>query len=223
MSSPAEIEARFVLQREEFIKARRLAVRNLPRQVKWAGWVQCGLLLALMLTGLAYRPSGELPPVSLVVVVLVWLVFLTGQITQRAIVNLQFARMVGAEIWYKFDEMGFRCGMPNSEGRLDWPGIANVIETDTLFVIVEFGILFYTIPKRAFAADEVSSLQQLLAERVRAYSRERETKRCTSSRPCSLQASPGAANNTDRVSDGLVGWRAFPESGTRLPPVQHYR
>jgi hypothetical protein len=177
MSSPAGIEARFVLQREEFVKARRFAVRNLPKEIRWAGWVQCGLLFALILTALAYRPGGELPPVSRAVAILVCLVFFTGLLAQQAVANLQFARMEGAEIWYRFDEIGFRCGMPNSEGRLDWPGIANVIETDTLFIIVESGILFYTIPKRAFAADGVSSLQQLLAGKVRAYSHERETKR----------------------------------------------
>jgi len=161
------ISTHFVLQRDEFVKAKRLAVRNLPTKIKWAGWAQCGLLFALMLTGVAFRPGGELQPVSLIVVVLVWLVFFTGQIAQRAGVNLQFARMQGTEIWYEFDERGFRCGMPNAESRLDWPGIASVIETDMLFVVVvESGVLFYTIPKRALSADDISSLQQLLAKRV---------------------------------------------------------
>src|SRR5450756_1416714 len=71
MPSQGVVETHFVLQRDEFVKARKLAVRNLPKKVKWGGWAQCGLLFVLMLTGLAYRPSGELQPVSLVVVVLV--------------------------------------------------------------------------------------------------------------------------------------------------------
>jgi hypothetical protein len=56
------ISARFVLQRDEFVKAYRLALRNLPIEIRWAAWAQCGLLLALMLTGLAYRPDGVLGP-----------------------------------------------------------------------------------------------------------------------------------------------------------------
>ena len=167
--SQIEVETRFVLQRDEFVKAHRLAVRNLSKEIRWAGRVQFGLLFALWLMGLAYRPGGELSPVSLVVVLLVTLVFVSSLIAQRATTNLQFARMAGTEIWYKFDETGFRCGMPNGESRVDWPGISNVIETDTLFVIMETGVLFCTIPKRAFAADAVSSLQQLMTEKVPAY------------------------------------------------------
>ncbi len=131
----------------------------------------------LNVDGTGIQARREMQPVSLIIMVLVWLVFFTGQITQRAIVNRQFARMEGVEIWYKFDETGFRCGMPNAGSRLDGPGIATVIESDTLFVIVESGILFYTIPKRALEADEVSSLQQLLTEKVRAYDQKHETKR----------------------------------------------
>jgi hypothetical protein len=45
-------------------------------------------LIALMLTGVAFMPGGELQPVSLVILILVWLVFLTSQITQRAGIEL---------------------------------------------------------------------------------------------------------------------------------------
>jgi hypothetical protein len=102
-----------------------------------------------MLTGLAYRPEGELAPVSLIIIVLVWLVFVTGRIGQRALTSVQFARMIGVEIWYEFDPTGVRCGMPNSDTRSDWSGFAKVIETDSLFVLLSSGITFYTIPKRA--------------------------------------------------------------------------
>src|ERR1700680_2895114 len=34
------ISARFVLQRDEFVKAYRLALRNLPTKIRWAGWAQ---------------------------------------------------------------------------------------------------------------------------------------------------------------------------------------
>lgn len=171
------VETRFVLQREEFVKGRRVAVRELPKSVRWAAWVQCGLLLALMLTGLVYRPDGGLVPLSLIIVVLAWLVFFTGQITQKAIVNLQFARMQGAEIWYKFDETGFGCGMPNAEARLEWPIIVAAIETDSLFVILESGIVFYTIPKRALAEGHVASLQAFLTANIRRYIHQHDTKR----------------------------------------------
>ncbi len=155
-----------MLRRDEFVKGHRLAVRNLPKKIRWTGWAQFGLLFGLTLTGVAYRPGGELSPVSLIIVLLVSLLFFLSQISQRATVNLQFARMLATEVWYKFDETGFRCGMPNAESRMDWPGIAKIIETDTLFVIVESGVLFHTIPKRAIAADEVSSLRQLMTEKV---------------------------------------------------------
>jgi hypothetical protein len=130
-----------------------------------------------MLTGLAYRPDGELVPVSLIIVVLVWLVLFTGQATQRAIVDLQFARMQGADIWYKFDEAGFRCGMPNAEARLEWPRIVAAIETATQFIILESGIVFYTVPKRSLAEGDVISLQKLLTANIHPYIQQHDTKR----------------------------------------------
>ncbi len=162
------INTHFVLERDEFGKASRFVLRNLPPKIKWAGYVQCGLLIALMLTGAAFRPGGKLQPVSLVILILVWLVFLTGQIAHRAGADLRFAPMAGREIWYEFDETGLRCGLPNAESRLNWPAISSFIETDALFVVVESGVLYYTIPKRALAADDVSSLRQLLMEKVSA-------------------------------------------------------
>jgi hypothetical protein len=81
------INTHFVLERDEFRKASTLVLRNLPRKIKWAGYVQCGLLVALMLTGVAFRPGGELQPVSLGILILVWLVFVTGRIAHRAIKN----------------------------------------------------------------------------------------------------------------------------------------
>jgi hypothetical protein len=164
--SQIEVETRFVLQRDEFVKAHTVAVRNLSKEIRWAGRAQFALLFALWVMGLAYRPGGELSPVSLVIVLLVTLVFSNSVIAQRATINLQFARMAGTEIWYRFDEMGFRSGMPNGESRVAWPGISKVIETDTLFVIMESGVLFHTVPKRAFAADGLRSLQQLVTEKV---------------------------------------------------------
>jgi hypothetical protein len=160
------IKTQFVLERDEFNKASRLAVRNLPPKIKWAGYVQYGLLLVLMLTGIAFRPGNEMQPVSLVILILVWLVFLTSQIAQRAWTELRFSQMRGKEIWYEFDETGFGVGLANAESHLKWPAISNFNETDTLFVVMESGVLFYTIPKRALAADDASSLRQLLVEKV---------------------------------------------------------
>jgi hypothetical protein len=141
---------------------------NCP-EIKWAGYVQYGLLIALILTGVAFRPGGEMQPVSLVILILVWLVLLTGQISHRAEIELRFAPMEGKEIWYQFDETGFRCGLANAESHLNWPAISSFIETDALFVIVESGVLYYTIPKRALATDDVSSLRQLLVEKAPAH------------------------------------------------------
>ncbi len=75
--------------------------------------------------------------------------------------------MAGKEIWYEFDETGFHCGLANAESHLKWPAISSSNETDSLFFVIESGILFYTIPKRALAADDIGSLRQLLAEKVR--------------------------------------------------------
>jgi len=140
-------------------------LRNLPPKIKWAGYVQAALLIALMLTAIAFRPGGEMQPVSLIILLLVWLVILTARIAQRAMTELQFASMEGKEIWYEIDGAGFGCGLANAESHLNWPAISSFIETDALSVIVESGIRFYTIPKRALPA-EASSLRQLLAEKV---------------------------------------------------------
>lgn len=159
------ISARFVLQRDEFVKAYRLALRNLPIKIKWAAWAQCGLARSdADRTGVSSRRGTG--PVSLLVLVLVWLVFVTGRIAQRALTNVQFSRMIGVEIWYEFDPTSVRCGMPNSDSRSDWSEFAKVIETDSLFVLLSSGITFYTIPKRALASDEISSLQRLFAGKV---------------------------------------------------------
>jgi hypothetical protein len=104
-------------------------------------------------------------PVSLVILILVWLIFVTIQISQRAFTEVRFRQMEGKEIWYEFDENGFRCGLPNAEGQYNWPAISSSVETDALFV-VQAGLLFYTIPKRALAADQVISLRQLLLQKV---------------------------------------------------------
>jgi hypothetical protein len=155
-------------QRDEFKKALKLVHRNLPPKIKWAGYIQFGLLITMMLTAIAYRPGGEMQPVSLVIFILVWLVFLTGLIAHRAGVELQFAPMEGKEIWYEIDDTGFRCGLANAESHLNWLAISDSIETDTLLILVYSGVLFYTVPKRALAAADASSLRELLAERVHA-------------------------------------------------------
>jgi hypothetical protein len=160
------INTHFVLERDEFGKASRFVLRTLPAKVRWAGYVQTGLLFALMLTGAAFRPGGKLQPVSLVILVLVWLMALAAQIAHRAGTELRFAPMAGREIRYEFDETGFRCGLPNSESRLNWPAISSFIETDALFVVVESGVLYYTVPKRTLAADDCHALRRLLVEKV---------------------------------------------------------
>lgn len=78
------INTRFVLERDEFNKGSRLALQNLPPKIKWAGYVQSGLLVVLMLTGLAYRPGNEMQPVSLAIFILAWLVLITNLIAHGA-------------------------------------------------------------------------------------------------------------------------------------------
>jgi len=160
------INAKFVLQRDEFVKASGLASRKLPKQIKWAGWVQLGLLCALMLVAVTYRPDGELQPISEIFFVLVWLVLLTSSFARRAMATFQFAPMAGVEIWYEFSDSGFRCGMPNSDSRLDWQAIRDTIETDRLFVLLTHGSLVYTVPKRSLTPEDAGSLHQLLMEKV---------------------------------------------------------
>ena len=159
------IQTAFVLQRDEFTKAYRLVLRNLPLKIRMVGWVQFALLIALIVLSVAYRPDDKLQPISLVVLIGVWLVFLTGQITSRAIISLQFNRMAGKEIWYEFDEMGFKDRMPESESRLSWAAITTFLETDALLVLSS-GLLFYTIPKRVLSSDDIASLRQLLTEKL---------------------------------------------------------
>lgn len=154
------------MEREEFNKASKVALRKLPPKIKWAGYVQCGLLIALMLTAIAFRPGGEMQPVSLVILLLVWLVLLTGRIAHKAGEELRFARMEGNEIWYEIEDTGFSCGLANAESHLNWLAISSFIETDALFVLVHSGVLFYTIPKRALAAADASSLHELLVRQV---------------------------------------------------------
>ena len=163
MASPSTIKTHFELQHDEFITAQKLTSRSLPRKVKWAIWVRYGLLLGLMLTGIAYEPNGKLQSVSVIVLVQVWLVFVAGGVARRGLVDVQFAQMRDSEMWYEFDRGGFRCGMPNAESSLGWPAITANIETDKLFVLIT-GVLFYTVPKRALAAEDINALKQLLAE-----------------------------------------------------------
>jgi len=72
------IQTAFVLQPDEFTKAYRLALRHLPAKIRMVGWLQLGLLGVLMLLAVAYRPAGELQPMSLLIMILVWLVLLTA-------------------------------------------------------------------------------------------------------------------------------------------------
>ena len=160
------INAKFVLQRDEFVKASGLASRKLPKHIKWAAWVQVGLLCALMLVTVTYRPGGELQSISVIFFVLVWLVLVMGSFARRAMATFQFAPMAGVDIWYEFSDSGFRCGMPNSDSRLDWQAIRDTIETDKLFVLLTHGGLFYAVPKRSLTPEDAGSLHQLLMEKV---------------------------------------------------------
>jgi hypothetical protein len=168
MSLERPLHTRFILERDEFSKASRLALRSLPPKIKWAGYAQLGLLIALMLIGVAYKPGGKMEPVSLVILILAWLVLLTGQITRRALTEIQFRPMEGKEIWYEFQENGFRSGSLNGESQFSWPAVSAFVETEALFVIVRSGALFHTIPKRALAAENIASLRQLLGAKVAA-------------------------------------------------------
>jgi hypothetical protein len=159
------IKAAFVLERDEFAKAQRLVLRNLPTRIRAVGWVQFGLLLLLMLLALAYRPNGELQPISLLIPLLVSLVFLMGVISSEAIIGLQFKRMAGKEIRYEFDDVGITGRMPEIESRLSWAAVTTFLETDALFVLL-LGITFYTIPKRALSPDDIGSLRELFAEKL---------------------------------------------------------
>jgi|SRR5271166_314840 len=142
MTPQGVVSARFFLQRDEFNKGQRLAVRALPSSIRWAGWAQCGLLFAIMLVAIAYRPDGEAQPVSFLLFALAWVVLLTGSVGRRAIMNLQFSKMDGREIWYEFDAAGVRCGMPHTESRLEWPEITDVLQSENLLVLMPSGGLF---------------------------------------------------------------------------------
>jgi hypothetical protein len=74
--------------------------------------------------------------------------------------------MAEVEIWYEFSDSGFRCGMPNSDSRLDWQAIRDTIETDKLFVLLTHGSSFYTVPKRSLTREDADSLHRLLTEKV---------------------------------------------------------
>ena len=168
MSLQTPLNTHFVLERVEFSKASRVVSRNLSPTIKWAGYAQIGLLVALMLTAVAYRPEGKTQPVSLIILILVQLVFCASVISHRAWTERRFAPMEGKEIWYEFGEEGFRCGMTNAESRINWPAISGFIETNALFVLFGSGLLFYTIPKRALAANDADSLRQLLQNKLAA-------------------------------------------------------
>jgi len=112
------LNAHFVLERDEFSKASRLVSRKLSPAIKWAGYAQIGLLFAVMLTAMAYKPEDKAQPVPLVILILVWLVFCTSTISHRAWIRRRFAPMEGKGIWYDFVEDGFRCGLPNAESKL---------------------------------------------------------------------------------------------------------
>ena len=162
----APLNAHFVLERDEFRTASKLVTRNLPKKIRFAGYVQCGLLGAVMLTGLAYKPDGKTQPVSLIILVLVWLIVFTSSIVQKSWTDFRFASMDGKEIWYEFRDAGFRCGLPNAESQLNWAAISTFFETDALFVLFGSGLQFYTIPKRSLAANDAASLRELLREKL---------------------------------------------------------
>jgi hypothetical protein len=157
------IQIAFTLQKDEFAKGRRLVLRNLPVKLRLIGWVQFGLLMALIILPPLYQPNGKLQPFCLLVSVLAWLVLLASSIVSQAQVTLQFMRMEGKEVRYEFDETGFRSAMPDAESRLSWSAISHLFETDDLLVL-STGMLFYTIPKRALSAGDFKSLRAFLAE-----------------------------------------------------------
>jgi ABC-type enterobactin transport system permease subunit len=147
------------------VKAQKLVSNHLPTKLKWLGWVQCGLLFALILMPVWYKPEGQLEPIALIVSMVILVVLLTTNAMRRALVSLHFNQIDGKEIWYEFDEQGLRFGMPGSETRLGWPLVVAAIESEAL-VVFQSGALFYTIPKRALTAEDVIGLKTLAEQKV---------------------------------------------------------
>jgi YcxB-like protein len=160
------LNVHFVLERDEFRKASKLVTRHLPPKIRWAAYAQCALLGAVMLTALAYKPDGKTEPVSLIILVLVWMILFTSAIANKGWTDSRFTPMEGKEIWYEFVDAGFRCGLPNAESQLSWAALSAFWETDALFVLLESGLLFYTIPKRSLATNDVVALRELLQQNL---------------------------------------------------------
>ena len=104
--------------------------------------------------------------ISLLITFLVWLVYLAGGITSRAIINLQFKRMDGKRNPVRVRRNGFYGPYALKVSRDSvWAAVTTFLETDGLFVLPS-GVLFYTIPKRALSTDDITSLRELLAEKL---------------------------------------------------------
>jgi YD repeat-containing protein len=137
------IQTAFTLQKDEFAKAHRLVLRNLPLKLRSIGWVQFGLLMALIILPPLYQPNDKLQPFCLLVSLVAWLVLLAGRITGQAQLTLQFKRMDGKEVRYEFDDTGFRSSMTDAESRLSWSAVSHLFETDDLLVLSIWNALLH--------------------------------------------------------------------------------
>lgn len=162
MAEGRVIKIEFVLQPEEFAKGSQTTLGSLPLWVRWIGWVECGLLIALAL--IIYVSLERESPLPLIGLTIFVLVILAGVLFRRTVARYQFARLADKNEWFEFSESGFSCGIPGTESRHEWPTVTRYKETDTLFVIMQ-GVHFYTIPKRALSDEQVVQLRELLGDK----------------------------------------------------------
>jgi hypothetical protein len=127
-------------------------------------------LFVMVLMGLQTLHFFEGAPIGWVTAVLP-LLFVGALLVGVARGKRTFARNVisdmgGGQISYRFSDEGFGIQTPRAKSVVAWESLAELIERPAYFLVFTAPQQFVLVAKRAFSADDVETLRQMLGERI---------------------------------------------------------
>jgi YcxB-like protein len=152
----------------EFCQGLALARRRLPKQFRLLAIAQCVGLCAMPIIAIISLPHDEelsglllwLPAIELG---LMWLVLMLGVLNGRYQSRLM-AQRLDQEFTYEIDHPAVRIVSADGESRFEWRAFVDAAEGKDVFILMQGGTLFYTLPKRIIA--NVDELRELIREKI---------------------------------------------------------
>ena len=160
------IEAVYTITEAEFLEAQKLWCPQVARKIP-GYWV---MQTTAALFGICFGLSLRYLPAPLLVgsIASFCLVLAVGQWRKRAARKYQYQQknLSHEETSVRFDDEGYRDHKANAcGGWINWDGFSAWRETPRIFVLGR-GVMFITVPKRPFTAEQQDQLRALFLQRI---------------------------------------------------------